>query len=121
MNPTEIKNSLAQFHGSETFTRWSFSRRDVLTEGALFVAKECGAFWLMDAIASHQHKLKNEDFQVWRLRKENEKWVLTGEDGNYREIIEQKIKFSDFPLDEIKLFACRNELGGITIMLPGEY
>jgi hypothetical protein len=80
----------------------------------------------MDAVASHQHdpKVKAEDFQVWVLKWKGEDergFLLTAEDGNGNQIARQVIHYSDFPLSSIKLYACRNELGGRTIMLPSEW
>lgn len=123
-NPADIKLALATFTGSGTFSKWSFLfPRHVLTEGAEFVAHECQAFWLMDLIASWQTKstVRAEEFQVWKLAKVGAKWLATAEDGNGKQIAKQSIPFSDFPLDEITLWAARNELGGITILLPSEY
>ncbi len=125
MTPEEIESQLGNFMGSETLTKWSaLFRNDVLTEGAKFVAENCGAYWLMDAIASHQldPRVKKERFQNWNLvKKGGKKWWLYAEDGNDNQITEQHISYSDFPLEKIELWAVRNELGGITIMLPSEY
>lgn len=50
----QIKSDLSQFTGSSTFTKFSpLFPNVVLTEGAEFLADECGAYWLMDMIASH--------------------------------------------------------------------
>lgn len=124
----EIRQALSDFHGSCEFVRWSFLfRRDVLTEGAHYLAESAQCFWLMDAIASHQTspKVRSEEFQVWSLRPagldRDGAWILTGEDGNGNGLADQVIQFTDFPLDAIRLFACRNEQGGVTIMLPSEY
>ena len=124
----EIQSALLQFSGSDTFTKWSpLFPGSVITDGALYVAEECGAYWLMDAIASWQHdpKVKGEEFQVWQLTRYvtsgEERWDLIADDGNGNQLALQAIEFSDFPLAGIKFFAVRNELGGITIMLPGEY
>ena len=123
-NPTEIRSALSHFSGSGTFTKWSpLFPRCVLTEGAECVANECEAFWLMDLIASHQinRTVRAEEFQVWKLAKKGEGWRITAEDGNGREIAVQALGYSNFPLEEITLWAARNELGGITIFLPSEY
>ena len=64
--PLKDKQSqLAQFSGTDGYIRWSpLFPRMVLTDGAKFVADNggtSGAYWLMDAIASHQPKaLKDE-------------------------------------------------------------
>jgi hypothetical protein len=124
MTPQKIKDALSNFNGSETFTKWSILFSNcVLTEGALFVAEQCGAYWLMDAIASHQHNptVRAEGFQVWKLAKDGKEWLLSCEDGNDGVVTFQKIQFSDFPLENMEIWAVENELGGFTLMLPSEY
>ena len=44
---------LDQFTGSTQWFRHSFNRAVIYTEGLQFVAERGGAFWLIDAIASH--------------------------------------------------------------------
>jgi hypothetical protein len=87
------------------------------------MAEICEAYWLIMAIFSWQmvDKVKNEVFQVWRLRfKEQTKGddaVLICEDGNNHEITRQEISYTDFPLPEgIKLY-----LDNGVLMLPSEY
>jgi hypothetical protein len=129
ITPEEIQANLGQFSGSETFTPWSpLFRNSVLTEGALYVAENCGAYWLMDIIGSYQHeaKFKKQDFQVWKLKtvlslKMEKTWLVTAEDGNENALARQSIEYSDFPLNGIEIWAIRNELGGLTLMLPSEY
>ena len=63
-------------HRHRGVVRWSpLFRQMVLTDGAKFVADNGGAhgaYWLMDAIASHQPKaLRNEmlrDIQFWSCK-----------------------------------------------------
>lgn len=121
----EIQSTLGQFHGSDTFTSWSpLFRNSVLTEGALYVAENCGAYWMMDAISSYKHDpvFRDKDFQVWKLVKGDDGWRLSAEDGNGNALASQSIGYSDFPLDEgVTIWAIRNELGGLTLMLPSEY
>jgi hypothetical protein len=130
--PEELSFALAHFSGSESFTSWSILfRRDRLTDGAKYLAEKCGAYWLMDAIASWQcdPRVRGEVFQVWKLRRCDESnfgWELVLEDGGRNgepsaQIVRQFIQYSDFPLKNIRLFAQKNEIGGITIMLPSEY
>lgn len=120
-----IRNSLAQFSGSDIFTKWSaLFRNCVLTEGALHLAESCGAYWLMDLIASHQTsaKVRAESFQVWKLTPKGKGWQAIAEDGNNNVIAKQNLSYSDFPFIEgITLWAVKNEFGGVTIMLPSEY
>lgn len=84
----------------------------------MFLAEEAGSYWLIDLVISHQTNpiLKKEEFQVWKLFKVGESWVARADDGNDNILVSQNIEFSDFPLDEIKLYFTNN-----TLLLPSEY
>jgi hypothetical protein len=97
-----LNDSMEGFYGTEAYHRWSpqLYPTHLLTDGAKYAAETYKAFWLMDAIASYAKKLRNEPFQVWKLRKLPEGGaVLTCEDGNYRPLTSQKIEFTDIPGD----------------------
>jgi hypothetical protein len=81
------------------------------------MAELCGAYWLIDLIASHQIncKVAAEEFQVWTLRPANQ-GLARATDGNNELITCQQIEYTDFPLHEIKLYLDQG-----TLMLPGEY
>jgi len=120
-----IKANLARFSGSESYYCSSFGRM-VYTDGVKYLADAAGAYWLIDAIASHQRPpVSREDFQVWRLSVANERGLLVADDGNGREIARQEIDYTDFCLDEIVLYLVAGSLDGEKIvrvlMLPGEY
>lgn len=113
---------MAGFIGSETqYVNPLFKYR--YTEGAKYVAEHGGAWWLLDAISSWQGKLKRRkglDFQVWTLRrtpaKGRDSAELVCSDGNEGHVLTQHIDYTDFPLDEIKLYW----IDGV-ILLPSEY
>ena len=125
ITPETIRSNLGQFFGTETWTKWSpLFRNCLLTDGTLYLAENCGAYWLMDAVASYKHDpvFRGQDFQVWALVKGDDGWRLSAEDGNGNALASQFIEYSDFPLDEgVTIWAIRNELGGLTLMLPSEY
>lgn len=110
------QDSLAHFTGSESFARYLGGY--VLSEGALHVAQEGGAFWLIDVIFSHQTdpKVAKEEFQVWTLQVMDGGAVVTCDDGNGNVITKQEIEYTDFPLPKITLW-----LQNKTIFLPSEY
>jgi hypothetical protein len=114
---------LSGFTGSSEFTRFKvFNKRALATEGAIFLAEQVGAFWLLDEIALGQRgKVAGEEFQVWKLTVKDSKARLAVEDGNDNVVRAKRIPFTDFPAPGITLWAARNELGGVTIMLPSEY
>ncbi|HTV34017.1 MAG TPA: hypothetical protein VME69_13110 [Methylocella sp.] len=111
---------LRQFTGTENWYRHGINRNVVFTDGAKYVADRGGAYWLLDAIAIAQHRERDvafEEFQVWRLKVNADRSAsLTCDDGNGNIVYTQNIPFTDFPLDEIKLYFTDN-----TILLPSEY
>ena len=116
MNKQEIESNLAQFTGTEHYYK-HFLGGLLLTDGAKFIA-ELGAYWLMDIIGSIQNhpKIRNEEFLTIKLVVKNDKAVFTAEDGDLNVLYSQKISYTDFPLDEIKLFVSNK-----VVMLPSEY
>ena len=119
----ELQAGLTGFYGTQDYHRWSslFSRH-VLTDGCEYLAENAGAYWLMDAIASHFAKYRGESFASVTLRKckTGPRWSLTIDNGNGLMLAKQLIEYSDFPLPEIQLFVARQENLWV-IMLPSEY
>jgi len=123
----EIQATLAAANGTENYHRTSlFSRFIFHTDGVEYMANACGAYWLLDAIISHQTKarVRVEPFQVWKLKVKSGKASLTCGDGNGRELARQSIPYTDFPLAEITLYLENGSLDGVhtvkVLMLPGE-
>ena len=118
------EKDLRRFSGSETMTRFnSLFKNALLSEGALYLAQEGQAYWLMDIIASVQglEAVKGEYFQVWRLQvNEDQSALVTCDDGNENILYTQAIEYTDFSLDHIKLYAVKDG-DNLVIMLPGEY
>jgi len=113
---------LSHFRGSCSFERWSMLFGDIMTEGVKCLVNAVGAYWFLDIIGSYQHKLKQADFQVWTIKVTGSKAVVTmREDTGQPALITQRIDYTDFPEGEFKLWACRNERGSVTVMLPSEY
>ena len=115
--------ALAQFTGTENWYRYSLGRQFLYTDGVKYVAEEAGAYWLIDAIISHQYdpRIKSnqgiQEFQLWNLEvQEDCSAILICEDGNNIKILTQKIPFTDFPLPKIKFYLKDNIL-----LLPSEY
>ncbi len=110
---------LGQFTGTESWHRHSIARSVCYTDGVQFVAKQAGAYWLIDEIALVQigeAKLSGEEFQVWTLIVDGSSAILRCDDGNGRLLLERQVPFTDFPDCGIKLYATDG-----VIMLPGEY
>ena len=117
----EIQNALANFYGTMQYYKFSLVCPDlVLTDGAEFVAKECEAYWLMDLIASYQAECAKDEqlkyMQFWTLKVTDGTGVVTCERDSNDIAFRQEIPYTDFPLDEIKLYCTNN-----VIMLTSEY
>jgi hypothetical protein len=112
-------SDLARFTGSACWHRHPLHPAITYTDGAQYVAEAGGAYWLLDAIVSHQHdpKVRAQAFQVWTLKvHEDRSAVLTCEDGDHGPVTSQPIAFTDFPLPEITFW-----LQNRVIFLPSEY
>ena len=119
LSKTQLLNHLEQFYGTQYY--YPLWPKVFLTDGAKFLAQEAACYWLMDAISSHLQRLpKEETFVSSKLTVDNGKARLNIEDGNNRILATQQIPYTDFPLEEIMLFACRDEKHWV-IMLPSEY
>lgn len=124
--------------GTENYYRHWLSKRVVYTDGVKLLAEECGAYWLIDAIMSHhtciwrKAVLKDprvDDFAIWQLRvvdryrldkhRANMAVLECLVDTGCRPIIQQWIPYTDFPMDEIKLYVERGD-GLKVLMLPVE-
>ena len=116
-------NELNNFSGTENYYR--ITPDTIITDGAKFVADKAGAYWLMTAIASYLPNLTNkETFVVANLIVTRTATACTAllklDDGNDNVLAEQFIEYTDFELDEFKLYACYN--GDVwVIMIPREY
>jgi hypothetical protein len=124
----ELEANLPHFTGTESYTnlRYPWLRsRFLLTDGAKYLAETAKAFWLMDAIASHQtnKQVAAEPFQVWKLTvNEQKQATLTCTDGNEAVLVRQEIPYADFPLAKITLYAEQSDyLAGQVVMLTSEY
>jgi len=110
---------LTHFTGTEHYYR--ISRRHLLTDGTKYLAETAGAFWMMDAIASHLSEIGTEDwFVVVKVKVQDSKATLLYEDGNGNEHARQDIPYTDFPIDEISIYACWDGEHWV-LMLPSEY
>jgi len=108
-------SELNNFTGTEKYYKhWTGIL--VYTDGVQYLAKEGGAYWLIDAIASYRRR---EHFQLWELKvnTETKEAVLTmREDSDTPVLVKQEIGFTDFPLSKIKLYL----IDGV-LLLPSEY
>ena len=120
ISPAEFQSILAGFIGTFKYHNHQlFNLCMNLTDGCDFVRNEAKAYWLFDAILSHQltSTVNKQSFQVWRLKKqEDDTWSLICDDGNKNILAKQQFEFSDFLIDEITIW-----LVDEVAMLPTEY
>lgn len=124
------EGDLDGFSGSEEWFVHPFGL--VYTEGVKYLCEEGGAYWLLDVIASYQPLLGKDpmlsEFQFWTLRvKEMVGEVTCVADSGYEPAIRQVIEYTDFPLEEVRLWVEHGvaPVAGrlvecMVVMLPGE-
>lgn len=111
--------TLTQFTGTEQYYR--ISKKHLLTDGTKFLADQAQCYWMMDAISSHLAEIGTADwFVLVKTMVKNSKALMVYEDGNGHEHARQQIPYTDFPLEEITLYACWDGEHWV-IMLPSEY
>lgn len=118
----EIRAALPNFYGTENWHRFSPVFPNVLlTDGAKYIADACDAYWLMDVIASHLPSV-DDGFAIAMLGHFSDKWEFKIIDDipTTRMYAAQTIEWTDFPLDEIKLYVTYDGENWV-IMLPSEY
>lgn len=118
---SNLKDELRNFTGTEHYYK-SILPNVVYTDGVKYMAQEASAYWLVDKIASMQllEKLVTQNFQAWKLKVKNDKGSLQVEDGNDHVLLNEAIEYTDFPLDEIDVWAIR-EGQRVVLLLPSEY
>lgn len=95
---------LAYFTGTTQYYYHPTFKSLNYTDGVRFVAKEMGAYWLLEHVLIHQTppEIQPMEFQVWKMKvHENHSATIRVEDGNDNVVKEFKIPYTDFPLDEI--------------------
>jgi hypothetical protein len=125
------------FTGCDQWTRHWMDRNLLYSEGMAHVAEHAGggAFWLLDAIASHEVgptitalRQADPDFDFlhfWYLHVDTEKHAAVLEckvDSDQPAVVTQEIPLTDFPLSELTVFVGNDGPGTPTkLFLPSEY
>ena len=120
----DIKEGLQHFHGSEMFYQIPLIRTR-FTNGLKYLANVAECFWLITDVSVIAKSLLNRshfitiDFK--RLSEEEQDYtgyeaeiIYSDGNGNIFEI--HRYNFTDFPLDELRLYFVDN-----TLMLTSEY
>ena len=114
-----LELNLKQFTGTEQYH--IYHSGTVLTDGVLYLAEVGKCFWLMDVFASHLAEISTDHgMACLKLKRTGDGAQVVIDDGDENVIAKQKIAYTDFPLDEITLFACWSD-GYWVIMLTTEY
>ena len=113
------EEDLMQFTGTEKYYNYLCGLK--LTDGVHYLATEGKCFWLLDIIASYQPEYHRVPFQLWELNIDEAEDKRTAvvtmrEDSNKKALVTQRIPYTDFPLDYIKLYLIDK-----VILLPSEY
>lgn len=104
-------------HHNCTDGYYRFNYGLITTSGVKALAEMFKAFWLLDVIASYQPQLKNEEFQVWRLKRfDDDSAIVKCEDGNGKRLVMQEVPFTDFSAGETTIWV---ESG--VALLPSEH
>jgi hypothetical protein len=105
LDKIELETNLAYFR-HRAYHRWSACTLICLDRWRTLPGRTAGAYWLMD-LCSYQRKLRQHVFQVWTLtvNPDDHTALAVCDDGNGKTLARQKIPFTDFPLDTIKLYA----------------
>lgn len=117
MNETPEVIDLSQFRGSDNFYKHWLGL--IYTDGVKYLAEKAGAYWLIDAIVSHQPKARRNpmlrDFQIWKLeryKKAGAKLTCWKDSGPGEEpLITQRIEYTDFPFEAVGDFCIYVENG----------
>ncbi|MBU2526355.1 MAG: hypothetical protein KKC03_07120 [Bacteroidetes bacterium] len=120
----EIKEGLQHFNGSEMFYQIPLIRTR-FTNGLKYLANVANCFWLITDVSVIAKSLLNRshfitiDFK--RLSEEKQDYSgyeaeIIYSDGNGNVFETHRYIFTDFPLDELRLYFVDN-----TLMLPSEY
>jgi hypothetical protein len=116
---TVLAQTLPQFTGTERYYRLYPGL--LLTDGARYLADEAEAYWLLDVIWSHLPSVpKGEWFVCAKLERKEEGASFTLGDGNGGVYARQAIPYTDFPLEEVTLYAARQDNVWV-LLLPSEY
>ena len=74
-----LEDDLHAFTGTEHYYRHFTGLH--YTDGIYYLAEHARAYWLIDLVASYQHRLKKVPFQLWELRVNDDHTALATIEG----------------------------------------
>lgn len=115
----QLKSALAQYTSTTQYFR--MGAKQLITDGAKYLADHAKCYWLLDAAFSHLREIGTADwFVLIKLEVQGTKATMYYEDGNGNEHARQEIPYTDLPLAQQTLYACWDGEHWV-LMLPGEY
>ena len=125
MTKDQLLDGLRNFYGTEHYYRANPGL--LVTDGVKFLADNAGCYWLLDMVWSYLPVLRKsrDTFFVVVLTKEGVEtpgavFSIQDDVPPSKTYATQAIEFTDFPLDEIKMYLIRAGEDAV-LMLPKEY
>jgi hypothetical protein len=110
----EILEALPHYYGTTQYYKY-YSL--FLTDGAQFLAEAARCYWLMDILWSIHRKMAEHGMVVCTLKVNEDRSASFAAVSDGDAVVHrQRISWTDFPLDEIKLYVADD-----VVMLPSEY
>jgi len=118
----DLLKELENFSGTYDYYLSTFKKLK-LTDGVNYLRNKVNCYWLIDIVESVQHlkKIKeNNEFILWKIEVDKDKKAivkaLTDSGGVGKLLYEQKLEYTDFPLDEFEFYQ-----EGDVLLLKGEH
>ena len=113
--PMNANDHLKDHTCTDNYHRHNFGT--CFTDGVKALCDQFACYWFLDIIVSYQPQLQTEDFQVWKLaRNEDNTATVFCTNGNGKVLKQQKIPFTDFAPKEATAWV---EFG--VVLLPSEH
>ena len=125
MDKDQLLDELRNFYGTEHYYRTNPGL--LVTDGVKFLADKAGAYWLLDVVWSYLPVLRKsrDTFFVVVLTKDGVEapgaaFSIQDDVPPSKTYAAQAVEYTDFPLDEIKMYLAATE-EEFVLMLRSEY
>ncbi len=129
---TFCESDLAYFTGDLERYRHCINKHVIYTPGVKYLAEKANAYWLLDAVASYygsqlmkaaiakDDRLGSLHFWTLDVAEDNSATLVLQADSGIEPAIKQEIPFTDFPIQQIRIWAGFNGKNW-TLYLPSEH
>lgn len=102
----ELLGNLSQFIGTERYYR--LLPTFVVTDGLKYLMDEADCYWLTQLYGLHLVSVdfNQNSFTVLKFARTGSGGTVNIEDGNGKVLVQQRLDYTDFPLDTYSLYAC---------------